>query len=46
VLADTLLFTPFHVIGFFAFMNAVEGGSFKVKEYLPQSNSKQSVRLE
>lgn len=32
VFADTFLFTPFHVIGYFAFMNAVEGGSLQVSK--------------
>ena len=29
--ADTLLFTPVYVAAFFAFMNSMEGGDFKVK---------------
>ena len=30
VVADTVIFTPFHVLGFFAFMNSIDGGSYKV----------------
>ncbi len=30
VAADTVLFTPVYVAAFFAFMNSVEGGNFKV----------------